>query len=221
MLTDKHIHVLQDWLFDQGISNDSLMPDLIDHLACLVENHMRDGKGFHESFLLASTQFSRHELLKTQESTLFLLSQKNRTMKLFTGWAGIFSALLIFVAVLFKVLHFPGANIGLVSGLSFVAIIVLPCMAYIGYDRRSGIIANLTTISVYLAGMALTVGGLFKIMHWPYATFITSVGFFLLCLIFLPLYFVRSYKLAENKVYATSKVLLILAGVVMLWGLMP
>jgi hypothetical protein len=45
-----------------------------------------------------------------------------------------------------------------------------------------------------LASMLIITGSLFKIMHWPYAGWIIFLGFVLLIVIALPLYFYSKYK---------------------------
>lgn len=47
--------------------------------------------------------------------------------------------------------------------------------------------------------MLVTLGGLFKIFHWPTAGIQLALGFFILCVIFMPMAFRSSYKAENNK----------------------
>ncbi|WGD34008.1 hypothetical protein [Olleya sp. YS] len=45
-----------------------------------------------------------------------------------------------------------------------------------------------------LTAILIAIGSLFKIMHWPYASIMLLLGFMLLILITLPVYFYNKYK---------------------------
>ena len=45
-----------------------------------------------------------------------------------------------------------------------------------------------------LTGLLIVTGSLFKIMHWPYASWMLFIGFILLIVLALPLYFYSQYK---------------------------
>lgn len=54
----------------------------------------------------------------------------------------------------------------------------------------------------FIAAALLAVGGLFKLMHWPMASIITCLGFLVLILGFLPMYFYQRYRNYHKKMIA-------------------
>lgn len=57
-----------------------------------------------------------------------------------------------------------------------------------------------TSYLIGLSGSILTlIGAFFKMMHWPGASIVLMLGFFLVTFIFLPFYFVLSYKEQTEK----------------------
>ena len=41
-----------------------------------------------------------------------------------------------------------------------------------------------------------------------------------MCLVFMPLYIIKSYRTSENKILGLSKSFLILSGILLFWGLL-
>jgi len=85
-------------------------------------------------------------------------------------------ALVIAVSVIgafFKLMHWPGANMMLIAGLSLLGLIHL-ALSFMGN--------GITQKELYIqyarsSGIALTIfGALFKIMHWPGASTILIAG---------------------------------------------
>lgn len=221
MLSDKELDTLHDVIVDSGVSYESLQNDLIDHLACIIEAEIEKGLKFKDALQHALAIFSPDELKNTNESTIYLLTLKSKKMKKTTGIIGIAAAIAVLTGTFFKVMHWPGASILLVIGLIAAAVIVLPMMANLSIQKSDLTIKKAAILSAYAAGIMLTLSGLFKIQHWPLANVLNGLGFATLCLVFAPLYLIGAYRLAENRLFATSKALLIIAGGFMLWALMP
>ncbi|MES2485510.1 MAG: hypothetical protein V4581_06120 [Bacteroidota bacterium] len=55
-------------------------------------------------------------------------------------------------------------------------------------------------ISGFIAAFLMSTGSIFKIMHWPGASMLLLVGFVVLNLIFLPLFFYHRYKRPGNNI---------------------
>ncbi len=212
---------IYDILVDAGVSYESLQIDLIDHLCCMVEEKMDNGLDFSQSLTLSIQEFGLSSFAEVQETTLYLLTLKLNKMKKAIGVLGIISALAVIAGVLFKINHFPGAGILLAVGLILVSLIVFPFMAYFELAKGNSAIQKFATISGYTAATILSLATLFKIMMWPGSPIIAYTGLFLLVIVFLPSYTFKNYKIAENKMMAFSRSLLILAGVVVFWGLIP
>ena len=220
-LTDAQANTIYDLLLDSGVSLDSLRVDLLDHLCCMVEQKMDNGLDFGQSLSLSIQEFGLSNLAEIQEATIHLLTLKLNKMKKAIGFVGIFSAMAVISGVIFKVNHWLGASVLLVIGLVCTSLIVFPCMAFLKAKKGKTTMQIIAVISGYLAAILLSIATLFKIMHWPGFFQLYYPGLFLLVFVFMPLYTVKSYRTAENKIMAFSRSLLILAGVAVAWGLMP
>lgn len=220
-LSEQQIDKIFDLIVDNGVSYESLQVDLLDHVCCMVEQKMDEGKSFGDSLKLALQEFGYKHFSEIQEATIYLLTLKQRKMKKTTGIIGIISSLLVISGVFFKIMHWPGAGILLVIGLVLIGVIVFPLMATLDINNASGNMKKLTASIGYFAAVLLSIATLFKIMHWPGATITYYSGLSLLVFVFIPLFTIKNYKTAENKIMAIAKSTLILAGVVIFWGLMP
>ncbi|KGO86537.1 hypothetical protein Q765_09925 [Flavobacterium rivuli WB 3.3-2 = DSM 21788] len=58
-------------------------------------------------------------------------------------------------------------------------------------------------ISGFVAGFCLSTGSLFKIMHWPFASILLLLGFIILNVLFMPLFFYHKYKTADKKIISS------------------
>jgi hypothetical protein len=221
LLDENELNIINDILVKCGVTLESLKTDLLDHIACMVEEEINKGEIFENALKNAMLVLDEQEILDTNESTKYLLNLKNKKMKKTTGYIGIISSILIMTGVMFKIMHWLGASILILTGLVLASIIVLPLMAFLSINRKDNWFSIAASASAYFSGTVLIFGTLFKIFHWPYSSILIKSGYAILCFVFIPLYFIKSYKLAENRIFAISQALLIMAGLVLLWGLIP
>lgn len=219
LLNDEQIDQINDILVNQGVNYEGLRNDLLDHICCMIEDEMQEGLSFSTGLDKALEEFGLENFKLIQESTMYMLNKKLNKMKKFTSIIGLIASLLVIAGVVFKINHILGAGVLLVLGLSIVSLVVLPLLAYLNIvakeDKQTLIVSSIG----YLAGMFLCLGGLFKIMHWPMAMVIFWIGAALLLLVFMPMYSIRSFRLAENKLFALTKSMLVIAGIVLFLGL--
>jgi hypothetical protein len=220
-LNHKQVDVIYDLVLDHGVSYRELQMDIVDHLCCMVEQKMDSGSDFRESLTLSTKEFGIQTLPEIQEATLYLLTLKLRKMKKATGILGIISSALIMGGVVFKINHFPGAGVMLVLGLALISVVVLPLFAFIEINKQSSQLQKITSFSGIISGALISVGTMFKIMHWPTANIIITTGIILMALVFIPLFTVKSYKTAEFKLLAIAKSMMILSGIIIIWGIVP
>ncbi|UTW63151.1 hypothetical protein KFE98_03060 [bacterium SCSIO 12741] len=218
-LSDHRVDMINDILVENGVSYDELRNDLLDHVCCLVEEQMDDGRSFQQGLDTALDRFGLNQLKIIQETTLYLINSKLNTMKKTIGIIGLITSLLVILGVLFKILHFPGANIMLVLGITGSALVVFPLLGYLAISSTGSSSETWINLIGYAAGLVISLGVLFKIMHWPFASILLWSGVGLVALVFMPIYTVQAYRLAENKLFALSKSMLIIAGIVVVWGL--
>ena len=120
-------------------------------------------------------------------------------MNTFCYITGIISAFLVLLGSIFKINHFPGAAILLISGISILVLIFMPVAIIKNYKRKHNKLS--LHISLFLTGFFVFVSALFKILHWPYAGDLLLIGILIPAFLFLPVYMYfnikekrRSYK---------------------------
>jgi len=220
-LSDRDIDIVYDALLERGLYHAELQEDLLDHTCCMIEEQMSQGCSFDVGLHKALDVFSATHLQEIQEVTEYLLTTKIRIMKRVMGITGIIASVLVIAGVVFKINHWLGANVSLVLGLVLAGLVAIPLMATIDLKTAKSQLYKATTLLGYGAATILIIATLFKIMHWPGFAVLYYSGLFLLVGLFLPLYTFKNYRTNENKLVAISRSLMILAGVVVFWGLMP
>ena len=108
---------------------------------------------------------------------------------------GITSSIIIIIGCLLKAFHLQGAAVILTSGFLFFSLIFIPTIIWSQLKRKKPIHA--------IAGLflsTLTLGVLFKIMHWPFANFLISWSVTLSLFGITPIYIISNYytKIDEN-----------------------
>jgi hypothetical protein len=110
----------------------------------------------------------------------------------------VIGGVIFLLGILFKVQHYPGAAILIVSGFSIIGLLLLPMIliAKLRAEKSRGM--KLTYIIGAVSIMIYLFGDLMKIMHWPGALPLLVVGAVGLTTIFLPFYTAHLYKNAEK-----------------------
>lgn len=140
-------------------------------------------------------------------------------MKKTAAILGLTASVLIVSGALFKSLHLLGASILLVIGMLLLSLLVLPLMGLADFSGKQSLKNRLTSLLGYLCGSLIFLGILFKLMFWAYAGALLIIGFILLTFVFIPLYTLKSYQNTENKLMAIARSSIIIAAIVLLWGL--
>lgn len=116
-------------------------------------------------------------------------------MKKFIYFLGILCSNLILFGSLFKVQHWPAANMLLIAGLLICCILFLPLALYSSYqnqeEKKYGIL-YVVSFLVFFTGL---MGSLFKIEHWPGAGIFLLIGIPLPFILFLPVYLYQTRKI--------------------------
>ncbi|MCB0738414.1 MAG: hypothetical protein KDC92_12935 [Bacteroidetes bacterium] len=214
-LSDKQINEVYDHLINKGITYPPLIDELLDHLCCLIEEQMEQGAQFQQAFLQAIKQFGPSGIERTQEATIFLLTLQLRKMKKTASILGIIGGVTTILGTLFKVMHWPGANVMLLSGLVITALLFMPFALYVNYKTNQGIRDRATLIAGFTGGILLFVFALFKIMHWPGASALLILSLGELILVFVPLYFVKSYRNKDNRWFDIGSLTVIMSSIIM------
>ena len=218
-LSDNQIDTIHDLLLGRGITLDSLRFDLLDHVCCMVEEKKETGVNFQLALKDSIQQFGEDGLHKTQEATLSLLNSKSIIMKKISAVLGIISSVLACAGGLFKIMHWPGANVLLLSGIVGIVFLYLPMLIIVKFRETESTLLKFSYVAGLFGAMVNGLGALFKLMHFPGANFLIITSLLIIGLIFMPIYFTHAVRLAENKLSNLAFAGVLLVALFLLYGL--
>ena len=123
---------------------------------------------------------------------------------------GLFTVLIVFAGLVFKVNHLAGAGIMLIAGFATLVLVFLP-LSLRDHYKAEGTRQNLplyvvTWLTVFVVFTAM----LFKILHWPHAGILMAIAIPFPYVVFLPVFLSVTSKNKNFSIYNTVFVLLLL-----------
>lgn len=214
VLKDEHISFILEDIRRNGIESEELQLDLLDHICCVIETEMLPDKNFDEFYRSIIPRFYKRELKEIQEETQLLLTFKNYyAMKKVMIMSGAFSAFTFIIGSLFKIMHWPGASILLLTGIVFFCFLFLPILSILKVKEQKQSKDKLLIGIATLFGIVICLATLFKVMHWPFANILWSSSLGMLFFLFLPIYFFGGIRNPETKTNTIiSSILILTAG---------
>ncbi len=186
-------HIMKD-VEQAEIHVSHLQHDLVDHLCCAVEEEIWDGQSFEESYRKVRRKIGLGDLKQIQKDTLYLIDFKYRIMKTIVKIMGVLSLIMLAMAALFKIMHWPGAGIIMVLGFAFLCFLFFPSLMFTFYRETKSPLRGLVHATGFLGGTIFILSILFKIMHWPGANVMIMAGMGILNLLFIPSLTISYYK---------------------------
>ena len=225
-ITDRQIELISGEIDQQGLTFVDLKNEILDHICCQIEIEMEQGVTFNEAYRKVRIQMGLKRIRQIQDETLNLISKKYRRMKRVMYVMGVAAPLLVIVAAILKIFHWPGGGLVMtvalfVTGMMFLPLFVLSRIR--DTRRRAETVPMGMYITGMIAGMLTILGALFKIQHWPGASVALTVGLGSLALIFLPVYATAKIREAREKQTEINKRLLfggIIAGGLLILGVL-
>lgn len=133
---------------------------------------------------------------------------------------GVITAMIVFTGTIFKINHYPGAAILIITGIVSLVLLFLP-LALTNHYRADGNGKSLLLyIVTYITCFVVFTGMLFKLMHWPYAGILLTISLPFPYVVFLPVFLGVTSKDKNFNIYNTVFVLLLLALNSVLLGLL-
>ena len=202
-LPDEYVQYIRDEVSKSGISFSHLAEELIDHLCCVVEEQMGKGYTFGEAYELVKKNIELEMLKDVEIQTLILINKKFQSMKTTLKITGITGFILILIASVFKLNHWPGANI--ILSLSFLTFIFayLPVLTFALRKEVPAKPKQKLILTGIFAAFFILISVLFTYMHWPYREYLIYIAW-LFFAIFLVMLFGETLKSTENKVLNLS-----------------
>lgn len=217
-LNDKQVDFIFDDIRARGIKNEDLQYNLVDHVCCIIEQNLKEGGDFESFYQQTISKFYKKKLIEIEEETHLLINFKHYyTMKKIMNISGLLSALFALTGIIFKFLWWPGAGILLVLGFSIFSLFFLPIAFTIKQKQNKSKANQFQNLIGTFCGSVLSLGILFKMMHWPGANIMGLTSILLLLFVFTPLFYLSGVKNEESKQNTViTTVILILACTLLL-----
>jgi len=220
-LKDKHIDFILNDISARGVTIEDLQYNLLDHICCIIERNLEENGDFENFYKRTVQSFFKNDLKEIEEETISLIIFKNYyTMKKAMIISGTASVGLLSFGLFFKFMHWPGASIGILLGITILSLIFLPLMFILKIKEKQNIKDKITIGIGAFAGILISMGILFKIMHWPYANIMMNSSIAILMLLFLPFYFFSGIRNPETKVNTIVSSILLISATGLLFTLM-
>lgn len=202
-LTDEQVEYIERQIAASRIHSAALREDLLDHFCCLVELHMGKGDAFETAYEKAYGQTTPNGFDEIQRETVFLLNyNKIMFMKKFMYVSGFIFTLAASSGLLFRLLHWPGANVLMFSGIFGGAFIFAPLMLMNHFKAQLQTVLSerMKWIFGVLSVVLFALASAFKLMHLQGANVLLVSSFIVFGLGFLPFLFFRMYKKSVESV---------------------
>jgi len=206
-------YILKD-IHQNGIQNEDLALNLLDHICCILEEELDDIRSFETHYPLVFKRFFKKEMAEIEEETQLLLTFQNYyAMKNVMIKSGFLSSILFIIGAVLKIAHLPGAAALLLLAAAVFSLVFLPIF-FVFKSKNSSGSTKLIIGSGVLFGIIFCIATLFKVMHWPGANLLWKIGLADLFFLFLPLYFFNGIRNEETKTNTilTSVMILMMGG---------
>ena len=216
-LTDIQLDFIRLDLRARGIGRIELQDDLLDHVCCIIERNLEPDGDFEDYYAQVITTFYQDELAEIEKETIQLLTFKNYyAMKNTMIRSGSFATFLLVLGLVFKFMHWPGASMMLVVSILIFSLLFLPLVFILKAKDTTASTVKLSSGIGIAAGMSISLGILFKVMHWPYANMLVVCALLAIVFLFLPIYFFTGIRNPDTKVNTIVTTIVIVVGCGML-----
>ena len=198
-LSDNQIKIIREEVDKNQLSIESLKDDLLDHVCCVTETKINEGKTFEASLKEALYELAPNGLWEIERETVFLLNDaKYVPMKKIMFTIGCICSMAISMGWLLKYLRVPEAG-NMLFGLGAFGFMVvfLPMLAYTHFktsvkptSEKLRFVFGVSSIIV------IGLGILASLMHLPGADQVMVLGLVIFTFAFLPLLYFTLYKKA-------------------------
>nr|MCU0409432.1 hypothetical protein [Bacteroidales bacterium] len=124
---------------------------------------------------------------------------------------GIVTAMMVFIGVIFKINHWPGAGIILTLGLINLPLVFVPLALADMYKGEDTLKDKSLYYSILVTSLVIFVSMLFKIQHWPYAGILLTIALPFPYLVFLPVFLRVTARNANFRIGNIVAVLALIA----------
>lgn len=161
-LTNAQREVVRKFLIGQGLTFKSLREEMLDHVSCDLEDRMAQGATFEEAWLEAINDIPENHFQTIQRETMETINKRYQLSMPFS-----YLALgLIFISMLFKILHYPLSGELLIASFVIIGFSLLTGSwsgIQLNREKKGGfrILAIVAGVLIMMAGYG------FKILQLP------------------------------------------------------
>ena len=204
-LNDDQVMMILDQIIADGVTDNDLQNELLDHYCCFIEELLLTGADFESAYLIAFQAITPNGMHEIQEELYFALNHKQQTIMKRTIYCSAFlTVFCISTLIMFKTMHWPGASvIFLVAFLLVIATAIILFSNSVKHWRAHTAGYNVRVVTGFISALLISVGAIFKSLHYPTAGAQVVAGVLLPNLIFLPMFF---YHLYRGELTNTSKI---------------
>ncbi len=195
----------------------SLQHDLLDHICCVVEQELEEDGDFGRFYESVISRFYKSELREIEEETITLLTNKHYyTMKKIMITSGGLSVVLLSAGIILKFLHLPGAAVLIVTGIFFLSFVFLPLMFTLKIKEKQEKSNRAIAVFGGISAMLISLGILFKLMHWPGANVMCTLALLIMIFVFIPVYFFAGIRNPVTKVNTMVSSIMMFTGCILI-----
>ena len=134
-LQDKHIEFIENSLKFYGIDSPELREDLLDHICTYIET--QDSEDFDTLYQQALQKFGGYSSFQNLqlEANLQKLSRDVKVLSKLQFGVGTFVSILFILGFIFKVMHWPYANVLMIIGILIASLVLIPVYLYTRYKK--------------------------------------------------------------------------------------
>jgi hypothetical protein len=212
-ISEEQIDFILSDISARGIEMESLQQNLVDHICCLIEHNLEEDGDFESFYFSSIATFYKVELKEIEEETINLIINKNYyIMKKIMIISGSLSAGILSLGILFKFMHWPGAAALILLGIIILSFVFLPLLFTLKVKEKQQnsdkAIVGIGTLSAIL----ISIGILFKVMHWPFASILSVSALAIMMFLFIPIYFFTGIRNPSTKVNTIVSSILLVVG---------
>lgn len=177
MLTDFQINLIEKDIASSGVYMKELVYDMLDHVCCSVEEKMQEGEVFDKAYEKTKSEFCHTDYEEIQAETKFLLTINSNKMKTIKKALGITAFAVFVTGKIFKMEHWPGGGFLILLATLITIGLLISFFKTKFLEEPTKQVKIVRTLSI-IAGICLTLGICFYMLHWPGATglFLTGLG---------------------------------------------
>lgn len=199
-LSDQQIDYIFNDISARGVEMESLQQNMVDHVCCIIERDLEENGDFGSFYEKTIRSFYKDALWEIEEETLQLLIFKNYyTMKKIMIVSGMISVFGFIAGSIFKIMHWPGANILMIFPILLMCFAFLPILFVLKVKEKNETRDKVTLGIGTSLGILFCLSVLFKMMHWPGANTLNLLVILLLLFVFIPAYFFTGIRNPDTK----------------------